>query len=133
MCRDERRASGDRGLVLRRARRWWGALTPLIALLISQQATAQSLAQYRNHVDSLERRWEQSRARLEAAAARASKVDADTISIGMLTLVSAREHSQVVRPSAELAWAIIQDELRSDTALLAGTVLYLPTAGMKWM
>ena len=119
--------------MLRRARRWWRTLTPLIALVVSQQATAQSLAQYRDRVDSLERRWEESRARLEAAAARASKADVDTISVGMLTLVAAREHSDVVRPSADLAWAIIQDELRSDTALLSGIVLYLPAAGMKWM
>jgi len=108
-------------------------LTLLIGVAIPQQATAQSLEQYRDRIDSLERRWEESYARLQEAAARASRAEVDTISVGMLTLVVAREHSAVARQGAELAWATIQNELRSDTALLSGTVLYLPVAGMRRM
>lgn len=109
---------------------WWGVAL-LTVFSIPTQATAQSLTEYRQYVDSLKAAHDSLGALLEQEAARAVKSDVDTISIGMLTLVPSREHSEVVRESGELAWSLIQETLRSDTTLLSGTVLYLPTAGMR--
>src|SRR4051812_6406096 len=90
-----------------------------IVSLLAAPMSAQTVSDYRPHVDSLEREWR----RQESAQAARDSVEratrpADTVRVGALTILTQRDLMALVRESAEIASADIARTFGENPAAL---------------